>query len=297
MSPFVFVVGAERSGTTLLRTVLDGHSDLAMLYEPHVVTELDSAAVRRADGSLDVERFAKAFVEHRWFTRWEMPPEEVTARLAECRPVYFAEAVRCLYAAYAAYRGKSRYGDKSPSYVMRMIRIGELFPEARFVHIIRDGRDASRSLQEAPWGPDGFADAVRQWCEWVCAGLQAGELLGPARYFQLRYEDLVEDPEPVTSAVCDFLDLAFEPQMLESHRRSGDVLRHERPRYHDRLAEPLRADVRNWRRELSAAEIAEFDRLAGDLSGRLGYPAGDEGRQADGARREPVPEAGRREAS
>lgn len=271
MPPFLLVVGAERSGTTMLRTMLDGHHDLAVLYEPHVITELDSPAVRHGDGSVHLGRFAKAFVEHRWFPRWEMTPGEVTDVLAAADPVYYAEAVRCLYAHYAAVRGKSRYGDKSPSYIEQMLRIGEALPEGRFVHLVRDGRDASRSLQQAPWGPEDFAGCVRQWRDWVEAGLRAGARLGPGRYLQVRYEDLVGDPQRVLEAVCAFVDLTFDEQMLSFHRRADDVLRHERPNYHRNLSAPLRAGLRDWRRDLSDAEAAEFEQIAGALSSRLGY--------------------------
>jgi hypothetical protein len=271
MPPFLFVVGAERSGTTMLRTMLDAHHDLAVLYEPHVVTELDSPAVRHADGSVHIGRFAKAFVEHRWFPRWEMTPGEVTDVLTDADPVYFCEAVRCLYAHYAAVRDKRRYGDKSPSYIEQMVRIGETFSEARFVHLVRDGRDASRSLQQAPWGPDDFAGCVRQWRDWVQAGLRAGARLGAERYLEIRYEELVGDPRRVLAAVCGFADLAFDEQMLSFHQHADDVLRYERPNYHPNLSAPLRAGLRDWRRDLSQAEATEFEEIAGALSERLGY--------------------------
>jgi hypothetical protein len=269
--PFLFVVGAERSGTTMLRTMLDGHHDLAVVYEPHVVTELDSPAVRHADGTVHIGRLAKAFVEHRWFARWEMTPDTVAEVLAQAEPVYFAEAIRCLYAFYARVRGKRRYGDKSPSYIEQLLRIGETFPEARFVHLLRDGRDASRSLQQAPWGPDDFAGCVRQWRDWVASGLRAGVRLGVGRYLEVRYEELVDDPGQVLRAICDFADLTFDEQMLSFHRRAEDVLRHERPNYHPHLGEPLQAGLRNWRRDLSDKEAAEFEQIAGALSERLGY--------------------------
>jgi hypothetical protein len=279
MQPFLFVVGAERSGTTMLRTMLDGHHDLAVVYEPHIVTELNCLGVRHADGSVHVDRFAKAFVEHRWFRRWEMTPAEVTAVLTAAAPVYFAEAVRCLYAHYAAVRGKRRYGDKSPSYIEQLVSIGETFPEARFVHLLRDGRDASRSLQQAPWGPDDFAGCVRQWRDWVEAGLLAGARLSGGRYLEARYEDLVADPRRALTAICDFADLPFDEHMLAFHHRADDVLRFERPNYHPHLGEPLRTGLRDWRRDLSDEEAAEFEVIAGALSTRLGYPSAGVERQ------------------
>jgi len=273
LPPFLFIVGAERSGTTMLRGMVDGHPDVAVVYEPHVVTELDSAAVRHADGSVDVGRFAKAFVEHRWFRRWGLSVEQVWDTLSGAAPVYFSDAVRCVYARYATDRGKRLYGDKSPSYVERMVRIGELFPEARFVHLVRDGRDASRSLQQVPFGPDDFATAARQWRAWVEEGLRAGARLGPDRYLELRYEHLVADPVGELTRLCAFVGIDFHPDMMEFHRRADDVLRHERPNYHDRLSEPLRTGIRDWRTDLSAAELAEFHTIAGDLTERLGYAA------------------------
>ncbi|TDD96786.1 sulfotransferase family protein [Actinomadura rubrisoli] len=272
--PFVLIVGAERSGTTVLRGMLDCHSELAVLYESHVVTELDAAFVRRDDGTLNVDAFAKAFIEHRWFKRWELSENEVVTGLRAADPIFYADAIRSLFALYARLRGKRLYGDKSPSYIFRMTHIAERFPEARFVHLVRDGRDAARSLQQAPWGPDDFAGAVRYWRDWLEAGLRAGHRLGPQRYMESRYERLVAEPEETLSEICEFLGLNYESRMLGFHRRADEVLRHERPRYHEHLAEPLRGDIRDWRRDLDDGDLRTFERLAGEVNRSLGYQGG-----------------------
>jgi hypothetical protein len=255
----------------MLRGMLDAHPELAVVYEPHVITELDCTAVRHGDGSLDVDRFAKMFVEHRWFRRWEMSPQDVDDALSAARPVYLSEALRCLYGWYARVRGKARCGDKSPSYVHQMIRVGELLPDARFVHLVRDGRDASDSLRHAPWGPRTMTGAAEQWRDWVEAGLRAGARLGAQRYLEVRYEHLVADPRDALLPVCRFLALPYDAEMLRFHERADDVRRHERPRYHDRLDQPVREGLRDWRRDLGADDLDAFDQVAGELTARLGY--------------------------
>ena len=132
------------------------------------------------------------------------------------------EAIAAVFAAYAAQRGKPRWGDKTPLYMQHLDLLDRLFPDARFVHPIRDGRDAALSFLAVPpglmtegWGhPRDAAGFACQWAIEVRAARRLGARVGADRYLEVRYEELVADPDTVLRAVCAFAELEFLPRPL-----------------------------------------------------------------------------------
>jgi hypothetical protein len=242
---FPFVVGCSRSGTTLLRAFLDAHPLLAVPSESHFALAPDSRTVRRA------------LRREPWFALWGIAAPDL-------RGLGGADAVRALFAAYAAAHGKPRYADKTPHYVSHLPALADRFPEARFVHVVRDGRDVALSLLEVPWGPDDVEGAALHWRRRVLEGRDSG--LGAERYREVRYEALVADPEPELRALVAWLELPYDPTMLE--RRPLAV---PYPEHHRRLALAPTPGLRDWRRDMSAADAARFEAVAGDALAELGY--------------------------
>ncbi len=152
-----------------------------------------------------------------------------------------------------------------------------LFAEARFVHLVRDGRDAAVSFLAMPEGvvtrtwahPRDAAGFACQWRTEVEAAAALGERVGPERYLEVRYEQLVAAPEETIRAVCAFVSLPYEPGMLDY---AGTVDLRDKP-HQKRLAQPPTAGVRDWRTEMAPADVAAFEEIAGDLLRRLGYEA------------------------
>ena len=190
---FPFVVGCSRSGTTLLRAMLDAHPALAVPPESHFALAPSVRALRRA------------LRRDPWFALWGIEAPDLHG-------LGCADAVRAVFAAYAAARGKPRYADKTPHYVSHLPELAARFPEAQFVHVVRDGRDVALSLLEVPWGPDTLEDAARHWRRRVLEGRDAG--LPPDRYRELRYEALVADPERELRALAPWLGLEYAAAML-----------------------------------------------------------------------------------
>ncbi len=183
---------------------------------------------------------------------------------------------RCaaVFAAYAAAHGKARYGDKTPGYVTGIGLLAEAFPESRFVHIIRDGRDVALGyLDRDEWGPSTLPDAAFYWASRVERGRAAGRALGASRYTESRYEDLVDDPEAVTRRLCGFLDLEFEEGMLRFHERGAAFIASTKdPQAFGGLSRPITPGMRDWRTEMAADDVLRFEAIAGDLLEELGYP-------------------------
>jgi hypothetical protein len=271
--PFAFVVGCGRSGTTVLRTVLDAHPRLAVAHEGRFVAPLGQRRSRyeRPEG-FDTDRLVADLLADR-AVRTNLELDEDDLRAALVPPVAgFADATRRVFAHYAAQRGKARYGDKFPGYVLRMDLLAGLFPEGRFVHIVRDGRDVALSSRaiEGQW--DDAVTLALNWVTRVRAGRKAGARLGPGRYHEVRYEALVAAPGETVEAVCAFLDLAYEPAMLAFAERDGAVpAKVEANPRHARLAEPLSPGTRSWRSHMERDDLAAFEAAAGDLLDELGY--------------------------
>jgi hypothetical protein len=260
-TPPVVVLGVSRSGTTLLKEMLDRHSRLAIPTESYFIPQL----WHRHGDRPDPEAFRADLARLQRVREWGGRPEELSLGPT------FAECVQAVYRAYAESQGKERFGDKTPAYMQHLDLLEQAFPGAQYVHLIRDGRDAALSftaMRRRPrfnWArPRALLSFACQWRTEV----EGARRFAPAgRYHELRYEDLVADPEGRLREVCAFLGLDFEPAMLDYHR---DLAR-ERLVDHPKLAEPPGAGRSRWREQLSPAEVERFEAVAGDLLAELGY--------------------------
>jgi hypothetical protein len=257
----------SRSGTTLLRVILDRSSGIAIPEESRFVPLL----ARRHPSPVDPGRFRDDLRRLPEVRRWRLDPAAVVLRPAMAT----AAAIGAVFEAYAVMREKPRWGDKTPMYMRHLQLLERLFPDAVYVHLIRDGRDAALSFLEMPEGtftrtwahPDSPGGFACQWRTEVVAARALGGRVGPARYREVRYEDLVAEPDRVVHSICDFAQLPFEPAMLE-YAGSVDVAGMP---HHQGLLAPPTAGLRDWRREMGDADAAAFDAVAGDLLAELGY--------------------------
>ncbi len=268
----IFVVGCARSGTTMLRRMLDANSELAVTRESHFIPALwrRRAAFER-DGAIDAEKLAGDIVGGFRFSRWRLPEDAVWRKVRGLERPGFADVVEAVYRAYAEHHGKPRWGDKTPGYVAEIPTIAALFPEARFVHLLRDGRDVALSLLDVAWGPKRLADAAAFWGHQVAAGRRDGTALGPKRYLEVRYEDLIEETEHSLRGICTFAGLEFQPEMLRYYEGVRGRRHQARGRGQTSLAEPPTKGLRDWRRDLSPDDVALFEAIAGGELSALGY--------------------------
>lgn len=265
--PFPFVVGCRRSGTTLVRAILASHSEVAVAPESRFLTALMPDVSQR----FDAVRMLDSLYEHDSFARWQLRRPLVERSFRDDPCTTYTDAIRRLYALWAGRQGKVRHADKTPDHVLRIPMLVALFPEARVVHVVRDGRDVAASLLELGW-VEGIERAALHWRHRVLQGRQAAGLLPSVRYHELRYEDLVERPEPTVRALCAAMDLSFEPAMLRYEKAAAEALRTEPFPHHNRfVTRPLRPGLRDWRRDLPTMALYRFEALAGDALAELGY--------------------------
>ncbi len=277
---FPLFIGSGRSGTTLLRNIFDSHPELAVTHEAHFVAPMAQRRSRYEDqGRLDRSAFVADLYKNKNFVRQGLDRADVETRLAAHPVRGFADAVRAVFALYAEREGKRLYGDKTPGYVNHIGLIAGLFPEVRFVHIIRDGRNVALGYLDRPeWGPSTVAEAALYWRSRVMRGRTAGARLGARRYHEVRYEALVDDPEGTTRDVCQFLGLDFHDAMLRFHERGEDfIATSNTPEAFGGLAMPVTKGMRNWHLQMSEGDVELFESIAGRLLGSLGYETRTEG--------------------
>jgi hypothetical protein len=273
-NPYLFVVGCPRSGTTLLQRMLDANPFLAVSNDPHFIPFAPGVG----DG-LDppvTPELVDWLLSYRTFARLGL--DEPTVRAAAASARTYRQFVSALYDAFAHERGKRLAGEKTPRYVRYLPLLHALFPGARVVHIVRDGRDVALSTLD--WArPDRGPGRFRLWQEHplaVCAlswrwhvttGMRDGATLG-GLYSEVRYEDLVSKPERTLRRLTARLRLPFAGEMLAFHVGRQ---RHEPGLSAKDAWLPPTPGLRDWRVALAPADLELFEALAGDLLARLGY--------------------------
>ena len=267
MAPPVIVLGVGRSGTTLLRVMLDRNSEIAIPYESFFVTPLAHRHGSRPnldDFLDDLGRFYQLY-------EWGISADDVRPRLREGMTT--GQAIAAVFAVYAEHEGKPRWGDKTPLYMQHLPLLERLFPDAVWVHLVRDGRDAALSFLSLPEGfsgktwalPRTAARFAARWRTEILAARRLGTHVG-GRYLELRYEDLVTEPERELRRVCEHASLPWEPGMLD-YAGTSDVA--SMPE-HRNLAQPPTPGLRDWRSQMSREAALSFEEVAGDVlrSGR-----------------------------
>lgn len=267
-TPPLIVLGVSRSGTTLLRAMLDAHPEIAIPSESYFIPQLWDRHGEHPETDeilADLSRLARV-------REWGVSEADIRARIAP--GASFQEVIAAVYSAYAASQGATRFGDKTPLYMQHLELLDQVFPGARYVHIVRDGRDAAvsfRAMQRKPRfnlsRPRALLDFACAWRREVAAARALGTGAAAGRYLEIRYEDLVAQPEQYLRELCVFADLEWEPAMLEYHRREDYAGMPDHPR----LAQPPTAQLRDWRRELSPRSAERFEAIAGELLSELGY--------------------------
>jgi len=271
--PPFFIVGNDRSGTTMLRLILDRGPDAAIPPESMFLTDLDLAAERaRMDDESGRRDLARRVWSHPKVRLWGLPPDPPP--VPDGLPA--DDALRWILAApftaYAARFGKERWGDKTPHYVHHVDRLLELWPAARIVVLVRDGRDVTLSLRRMPFGPNNAWAAAQWWARGIRAGAKAARD-HPGNVMTVRYEDLVADPAAHAARICAFLALRFGEDMLAIERVDpGRIVADQRswfPTIFDGIT--ARAAGR-WRHEMSPRDQRIFAALAGRELAECGYP-------------------------
>ncbi|HEV2496028.1 MAG TPA: sulfotransferase [Terriglobia bacterium] len=285
-NPVVFIVGCPRSGTTLLRRILDAHPQIAVTKETQWFDEswlalwFEQRRGLTPDGNVTPELVA-FMLEHPKFSRLKMPRQQFLDLAGNGASVHFSAFVTRIFDHYGQIKGKARVGNKDPVYVRKLSLLHSLWPEARFVHLIRDGRDVSLSVIHWPdKGPiskrtyatsndDPVSTAALWWECNVRCGREERSRLGPQLYYEMRYESLVTHPASECERLCDFLGLPFDEAMVRFYE-SGRKAPSDAGKDHPWM--PITPGLRNWTTQMVPEDVERFEAAAGGLLDELGYP-------------------------
>ena len=273
----LFVVGMPRSGTKLLRDLLNRHPHIGI---PAAESEFLPDWARRWPSFGDLSQpeafrhFARRVSGSAYFVflREEQQQQvDVPMWHATCRDYSLAGVFEALMRLDGGIGpdGPGIWGDKSPGYIHRIPLLDQVFPAGRVIHIVRDCRDYAVSIHKA-WGKDPLR-AAQRWHDRVSLARADGQGLGPGRYLELRYEDLLDDPEATLRRAAGFVGVAFDPAMTTLARPSenlGDA------RGQARI---VRSNTEKWR-EMDPALRGHVEAIAGETMAALGYPVSHRGR-------------------
>ena len=303
--PVPFIVGVTRSGTTLLRLMLDAHPDLAIPPETHFVPSLIKATRKRG---ITCEEAHAIVTGHRQWGDFNLDSAQLLERYCALDRIDPETTIRAFFELYAEREGKPRWGDKTPNYVKRMKQIENWIPEARFIHMIRDGRDAALSrFKRVLKEPPPMETVAERWVRKIEGARADGAGLG---YIEVQYESLVRDTEPELRRICEFLELPWHDSMLRYYERAADRLEEMHRDLPEAEGKPLRpADHRKeahvltskppdpsrlarWKQDMPAADIAAFEGVAAPLLRELGYEVTGDATPAGERAAGPAGEAG-----
>lgn len=268
-----FVVGVGRSGTTLIRLMLNSHPNLAIPYETHFLTNYINQMDQYEPLNIsdNIENLIKDMLNEELLRQWDVVPSfsDVISRLPET--VTLADVIDAIYSLYAETHNKIRWGDKS-DYLDKMHEINQIFPDTQFIHIVRDGRDVANSVMKMSWGPNDIYEAAEWWSEYVRLGQYMGLMLPKDRYMEIRFEDLVLQPKETLSKVCDFLGEPYAVEMLDYYKNSTSLIPDSRKSQHQNAdASPKSSRTYAWKNSMSKSDVALFESYARDQLSAFGY--------------------------
>ncbi len=282
-NPYLFIVGSPRSGTTLLQRLVDAHSQIAVPPESQWIVRFYNRRIGLTPQGQVTPALIAQLLAHPKFPHLGIKPAQLQSLLAPDEQPAYACFVRRVFDACGRARGKPLVGDKTPNYVRQIDVLHTLWPRARFVHLIRDGRDVCLSLINwkrkaarmgelfPTWQDDPVTTTALCWERDVRHGCRQGRALASELYSEVRYESLVSQPAGETARLCSFLGVPYEEDMLHfyhGHARSESGLSAKEAWL------PITPGLRDWKTQMPPADVERFEAIAGGLLGELGYPRG-----------------------
>jgi protein-tyrosine sulfotransferase len=277
-NPF-FIVGSGRSGNTLLRAMLVQHPRISIPPESYVLPKVTRKFLRYNFlpwGDL-ARMVISEFECHPHFYSWELEMGEVYRRAIVLKKdeQSLARLLDVIYSCYGEKKspGAVRWGDKTPLNTLNLEKLSWVFPQAQYIHMIRDGRDVVSSYLETRMYPS-VEEAAKRWLRSVDRARVFGKRVGTTRYREVRYENLVRRPAECLEEICSYLGVDYVATMLD-YWKTTDQLGDAMFSYHANIQNPVSVDsLGRWRERLSVQDQARLLRLISHKLEELGYSTG-----------------------
>jgi len=258
------IVGSGRCGSRYLSRMLRHSMDIGFRHEPKFVVPMYRQLRRFGDLKKveNLRRLSDAILKYlHLYVELSFQTEEILERVAE--PTY-TSVLYAVFQLVAERLGNSRLGYKDPADIVHLPLLAEILPTARFVHIIRDGRDVALSLLKFRWGPTNLYCGARYWAHVVATGRRDGAHLAD-RYFELRFEDLILNTEHTATELGRFVNRNHSADQIQDLvQRINSTKRSE--------------NVQVWTRELRLSQRHLCEAAAGEVLSSCGYPIEFDGR-------------------
>lgn len=274
MSRPFFIVGASRSGTTMMRLILNSHSCIAVPDEMKYFNYLNfSNNIDSWRSDFDESRYSKIISSY-----LKNNSHLFSDSIDDLHSVILADSdrtlrgpYRSLLEYYARSHGKERWGEKTPGNIFYIDVISDMFPDALFIHIVRDPRAVVQSMNSIDYYSDETAFNALNWRKAIRDGEQLLQDCVPTdRQLTIRYEDLVLHSESTVVSVCEFLGESFEPEMLQFYQTADRYMANKIRT--PSIKEPVnQKSLTKWKERLTPSEIALIEAICSDEMDRLGY--------------------------
>lgn len=260
----VYVIGYPRSGTSATCKLLRRYHKVSFGTESQFIVRYYKRLSQYGNLNDDenLRRLIKDISAERFFTRsqrnWGFVFDPARA-FSEITKRTYSGLLDAIFRQLAEHNGMVRWGDKTPDYNSDLRVLRHLFPDAQFIHIVRDGRDVALSIREMNFGPTNACEAARQWARALDAIRSFARELPADQFFELRYEDLTDGPVETMAALADFLGIDDSAGRLREFLRGN-------------IATDVKADNSGkWRRRLSPRDVERFEAVAGAQLATFGY--------------------------
>src|SRR5690554_5100314 len=291
-APIVFLVAKDRSGTTLLQTMLDSHPNIFAPLESRFLLHLKSKYQNVTLWNEDLKsQFIKdLFKEEKMTLLWELDMEALTKRIYGLPEIAtYGEMCKQVYVSAKSFHPKESprlIVDKNPIYALMIPLILEVYPDAKFVHLVRDYRGNVNSIRNFYKN----ADIRKLGMSWVMTNMEIekSKQKMPKNFITLRYEDLLDTPQEELQRLVRFFNLEFHSNMLTYHRRIAGAISdyvnrssNERIRrvreigigtVHKNLSKPLDNTLKDkWKETFSPEEIHTLEEHCGGFAEKYKY--------------------------
>jgi hypothetical protein len=260
----VYVIGYPRSGTSVTCRLLRRYLKVSFGTESQFVVRYHRRLSRYGDLNDDdnLRRLIKDISAERFLTRSQRNFGFIfdpTRAFSEVEERSYSGVLHAIFSQLAEHNGMVRWGDKTPEYNNHLPLLRRLFPDAQFVHIVRDGRDVDLSIRRIGFGPKNAYETASQWARTLRTIRSFAGQLPSDQYFELRYEDLTDRPAEMLAALADFLGIDDSAGELRDYIRR-------------RIASDVKTDnLGKWRRELPARDVERFEAIAGPQLAHFDY--------------------------
>ncbi|MEQ8753396.1 MAG: sulfotransferase [Coleofasciculus sp. G1-WW12-02] len=278
--PPVFIVSSGRAGTTLLRGLLNGSNQIHIPPESDFITRVYPFYHNKQHFSdEDYRQIIKLFINTSEDNGWEMTENYLLTCLHEQSPQSFADINSTIYKAYLQKVGleTQQWGIKRPVLIAGIDRIINTFPEAKIVHVVRDGRDVSLSYKEIhqkgaiKFGPKGVVTNALYWID----GLRRIEEINDIDSYELRYEDLLTDPAAELKKICAFLGIDYEKFVTDQSNlitSKNTVLKTQEKLFIRKISEIKPTNTKKYLAKMSKLNRFIYELIAEPYLRKYNYP-------------------------